>query len=264
MTINHAYNYMNRKLTGAARDDLCQALEGQPGIPPAVHRIARKEPQLLAYTADDLWGHITYTRYKADWQQICAILPTYLPDGVNGTIVYFADGDCEVLQHRITWVLDDLLEHLCTSKELLHRQSIRWMGGINRRRVPLVVSDAFCLVPVNTRIAQRRNDGTTGYVVLEYIDQVLPGSRWRSCHRDGEDLLSDYDNVLNHPQLLDEEISMLILKPMNDLSDVAKPFRMRDAYKLALRDSHITVQNNIYLAYQLLGVRAHISGEVNV
>ena len=74
----------------------------------------------------------------------------------------------------------------------------------------------------------------------------------RSLHRDEEDLLSDYDNVLNRPKSEAEEVSILVLK-----ADTAMPVRVRDAYKLALRDSAKTVKNNIILAYQLMKYREY-------
>ena len=247
--INIVHDRITRKLTASARHAVQQDLAGQPGIPPIQPRIARKEPQLLNPVQQELWEMSvpSYARYCTEWRHIYAILPAYLVDGTNGTIVYYTDGSYDISRNRITWVLNDLFEYLLTSKDILARQSIRWMGGINRRRVPLVVNDTFALVPVTCRQAQRRNDGTTGYVVLQHIHQVLPGEEWRSLHRDEEDLLSDYDNVLNRPKSEEDEVSILVLK-----SDTAKPFRVRDAYKLALRDSSLTVQSNIYLAHQVL------------
>ena len=257
--INNIYDPITRKLTSAARRTLQQELAGLPGVPPVAPRIARKNAELLQPFSDNpvqqaLWEDIIvpYARYCTEWDKICAILPAYLLDGTNGTHIYYIDGTYEILRNRITWVLDDLLEYLLTSKAILERHSIRWMGGIDRRRVPLVVNDTFCLVPVTCRAAERRNDGTTGYVVLKYIHQVLPGYAWRSCHRDEEDLLSDYDNVLNRPKSKAEEVSILVLK-----ADDTKSFRVRDAYKLALRDSSLTVQSNIYLAHRMLGVREY-------
>ena len=250
--INIVHDRITRKLTASARHAVQQDLAGQPGIPPIQPRIARKEPQLLNPVQQELWEDIIvpYARYCTEWDKICAILPAYLLDGTNGTHIYYIDGTYEILRNRITWVLNDLFEYLLTSKAILEWQSIRWMGGIDRRRLPLVVNNTFALVPVTCRAAERRNDGTTGYVVLKYIYQVLPGYAWRSCHRDEEDLLSDYDNVLNRPKSEADEVSVLVLK-----GDTATPFRVRDAYKLALRDSSLTVQSNIYLAHQLLGVR---------
>jgi len=242
--INAAFDHINRKLTAS----MCHTLQQEHGA------------------RCTLWGAdiAPYARYCTDWRSICAILPAYLPDGTNGTVVYFIDGSCEAVRHRITWVVDNLLEYMLTSKAILERQSIRWMGGSNRRRVPLVVDDTFCLVPVTCRVSRRRNDGVTGYVVLRYIQQVLPGHVWRSRHRDAEDLLADYDNVLNRPRTEEDEISILVLHPSAPAETAAlghipaQPLYMRDAYKLALRDSHTTVQSNICLAHQLLAYRDKI------
>ena len=263
--IDIIHDRMTRKLTASARKSLQHEYAGLPGIPPVAPHITRKEPELMPLVQQELWSEpiIPYARYCADWQKVCAILPAYLLDGTNGTHVYYTDGTCDVLANRITWVLDDLLDYMLTSKEILARHSVRWMGGTGRRRVPLVVNDTFALVPVTCRVPQRRNDGATGYVVLQHIHEVLPGHVWRSRHRDEEDLLSDYDNVLNRPKTIDDEVSILILKPDADNdtapygNPLAKPIHIRDTYKLALRDSAATVQSNIYLAHQVLGVREY-------
>lgn len=247
--IDHAFNHIHRKLTKTAQLQLQFAFANEPGIPPVEQRIARKEPQLLTALQDDLWAGVVppYARYKADWQSIAAILPTYLHDGANGTVVYYTDGSYDVLHNRIIWVLDDLLEHMLTSKRILEHQSIRWMGGIHRRRVPLVVNTTFTLVPVTCRLPERRNDGATGYVVLQHIQRVLPVSRWHSLHRDEEDLLQDYDTVLNHTELNPDDTGTVIL-----LNPTAEQKPLRQCSKLIVRDTAITVQNNIYLAHQLL------------
>lgn len=239
-----------RKLTAATAKQLQLDFAEQPGIPPLARRISRKKPELLQPKEGDLWAGIVtpYVRYKADWASICAILPTYLPDGTNGCIVHYIDGGYDILRNRLTWVLDDLLESMLTSKELLMRQSIRWMGGVNRRRVPLLVCDTFCLVPVTCREAERRNDGSTGYVVLHHVQAVHSGAEWRSRHRDQEDLLSDYDNLINQSQHVADGNENTILIFRNGVA----PYSERTAGKLAVRDSVRTVQNNIYLAYQLL------------
>lgn len=239
-----------RKLTAASAKQLQLDFSEQPGIPPLARRISRKKPELLQPREGDLWAGILtpYVRYKADWASICAILPAYLPDGTNGCIIHYIDGGYDILRNRLTWVLDDLLESMLTSKELLMRQSLRWMGGIHRRRVPLLVCDSFCLVPVTCKEVERRNDGSTGYVVLHHVKAVYSGAEWRSRHRDQEDLLSDYDNLLNPPQNGVEGNENTILIFRNGIA----PYSERTAGKLAVRDSVRIVQNNIYLAYQLL------------
>lgn len=112
-------------------------------------------------------------RYQTDWQSICAILPAYLPDGTNGTEVCYLDGTRETVGARLCWVLDDLLGYLRTSQAVLARQSRKLLGA-RARRVPLVLHEQFCLVPVKGRVILGANDSTLGYVVLHHVRQVTP------------------------------------------------------------------------------------------
>ena len=243
---------VSRKLSHAAQRDMQINYVGEPGIPPLGRKIGRKNLQLPSGNeVGERAVVFSQPRYHYQWDQVCAILPAYLPGGVNGCHVYFIDGTCDVYAHRMEWVLDHFLRHLLTSRKLVQEQSIQWMGGTDRRRVPLAVNDDLCLIPVNCRSTQRRNDGTTGYVVLRYIDTVYPIHKWRSCHRDEEDLYLDYHNyVLNHTQTnqspMDTALSILTLRPTNHCTT------QREQYKLILRDTHTTIQNNIYLGNQIV------------
>ena len=111
-------------------------------------------------------------RYKQDWRQICAILPTYLPDGTNGTEITYLDGTKEYIANRLCWVLDDLLGHLRSSKAILTAQSRRLLGD-KVYRVPLILCDEFILVPVKGREAIGKYDSLLGYIVLHYVTQIV-------------------------------------------------------------------------------------------
>ncbi|MBQ5701966.1 MAG: hypothetical protein IIV70_00065 [Peptococcaceae bacterium] len=111
-------------------------------------------------------------RYKQDWRQICAILPTYLPDGTNGTEITYLDGTKEYIANRLCWVLDDLLGHLRSSKAILTAQSRRLLGD-KVYRVPLILCDEFILVPVKGREAIGKYDSLLGYIVLHYVTQLV-------------------------------------------------------------------------------------------
>ena len=112
-------------------------------------------------------------RYKRDWQNICAMLPTYLDDGTNGTVVYYLDGTTEEVSARLQWVLDDLLRYMHSSIEVITSQS-RLRLGKNARRVPLIVTPDFCLSPIKARIPISRSDVGTGYLVLTHVQDVIP------------------------------------------------------------------------------------------
>ncbi len=115
----------------------------------------------------------TIPRYKREWRSICALLPAYLHDGTNGTMVTYLDGSDEAVGYRIPWVLDDLLGYLRTSRAVLTRQSKAYLGK-QARRVPLIASEEFSLVPVKGRDELAKGDGTVGYIVMEHVADVIP------------------------------------------------------------------------------------------
>lgn len=115
-------------------------------------------------------------RYKQDWQHICAILPAYLDDGTNGTQITYTDGREETVHYRVPWVLDDLLEYLCSSRSVLTAQSKAYLGKY-ARRVPLIVPHQLTLVPVKGREEHAKGHGTVGYLVLEHIVDVRPSTK---------------------------------------------------------------------------------------
>ena len=133
-------------------------------------------------------------RYKQDWQSICALLPVYLEDGTNGTKVIYLDGTAEEVAYRLQWVLDDLLLHLHTDREVLTKRSRMYLGR-TARRVPLVASEDFCLVPVKGREALLRNDGATGYVVLAHVADVIPRGKENRVYFTGGTYITVYDTT---------------------------------------------------------------------
>ena len=93
-------------------------------------------------------------------------MPSYLEDGTNGTAITFADNSKELISYRLPWVLDDLLGYLRTSS--------RAYLGKQARRVPLLASPQFCLVPVKGRTVYNKYEQVTGYVVLGHVEDVVP------------------------------------------------------------------------------------------
>ena len=132
--------------------------------------------------------------YKRDWRRICALLPAYLEDGTNGTMVTYIDGSEEAVEYRLQWVLDDLLGYLRTSRDVLTKQSKQYLGR-NARRVPLLVSPEFSLVPVKGREAIGAYDSVSGYVVLEHVVDVIPYGKTNRVYFNGGRYLSVYDST---------------------------------------------------------------------
>ena len=133
-------------------------------------------------------------RYKTHWQQICAVLPVYLPDGTNGTEILYLDGSTEQIPVRLCSVLDDMLFHLRSSVSVLTRQS-RTVLGQNARRVPLVLKQEFCLVPVKGREKIGRYDAVTGYVVLHHAEQLIQDETGVYIRFTGGTCVRVYDNL---------------------------------------------------------------------
>ena len=115
----------------------------------------------------------TIPRYKREWQRICALMPAYLEDGTNGTAITYLDNSKELIAYRLQWVLDDLLGYLRTNRAVLVKQSRGYLGK-QARRVPLLASPEFCLVPVKGRERISHSDTATGYVVLCHVEDVIP------------------------------------------------------------------------------------------
>lgn len=62
-------------------------------------------------------------RYKREWHNICVLLPAYLPDGCNGSMILYEDGGTEEIKASLSWLLDDLLDYLRSNKAVLQQQS---------------------------------------------------------------------------------------------------------------------------------------------
>ncbi len=113
-----------------------------------------------------------FPRYKQQWHSICAILPAYLDDGSNGTMIYYIDGTIQAISRSLTWVLNDLLQYLCTGKPLLMQKALEVFKERSIRRLPLAAAKDFTLVPVKGRQIVAEHDRVDGYIVLEYVQRV--------------------------------------------------------------------------------------------
>ena len=136
----------------------------------------------------------TIPRYKREWQDICALIPSYLEDGTNGTAITYLDNSKEFISYRLQWVLDDLLGYLRTNRAVLVKQSRGYLGK-QARRVPLLASPDLCLVPVKGRERISRSDTAAGYVVLRYVEDVIPCSSGNRVYFSGGTYITVYDTT---------------------------------------------------------------------
>ena len=123
-------------------------------------------------------------RYKRGWRDICALLPAYLPDGCNGSMILYEDGGVEEIKASLSWLLDDLLDYLRSNKAVLQQQSSEiavQMGKRNKRRLPLILNEAFLLLPVKARATFNRYHGVDGYVVLPKVANITEQNGKDGC-----------------------------------------------------------------------------------
>ncbi len=139
----------------------------------------------------------TTPRYKAQWQQICAITPEFLYNGTNGTIITYIDGSKDAIENRINWVVDDLLRYQRSSLPELVKHSRAYLGK-KARRVPLVLSETFTLMPIKAREIHSKNEGAVGYVVMSHVQDIVADEKSNiiRCTNGVEVRALDYPEVL--------------------------------------------------------------------
>jgi len=149
-------------------------------------------------------------RYRTEWRDVWALLPVYLPDGTNGTRIYYVNGTIEQSRARLSWVLEDLLARLHSSKEILQQQShrlLKQIGQSKRRRLPLFLTPDFGLMPVKARQPLSHSHAADGYVVYTMIAAIKErpdGAGSLILFKNGQQLL-----VLDSPRTLRENMQMM-------------------------------------------------------
>ncbi len=104
------------------------------------------------------------------WRDINYLGPAYGEQGGNSTL-FIMSGGSRLLDPRRTRTILSALARVF-SRDLV---SLREEGGRFLRRkqeVPLVLSPDMILVPIRTRCARCRDDGTTGYLVLDKVSEL--------------------------------------------------------------------------------------------
>ena len=187
-------------------------------------------------------------RYRQQWRNICAILPVYLPDGTNGCRIVYDDGTDEHIGARLSWVLDDLLGHRCSSRAVLQKQSQRMSDSAgmahHQRRLPLLLGDVLCLVPVKARRPYSRSHAADGYVVLSQVKGVSGAKKCSGAEDRREWDTSRYGaekhNTINYS---DEE---------KDTKDHGTELLLTGDRRITVLDRPRTVRENLRLAALLV------------
>lgn len=104
-------------------------------------------------------------------KEIVAIIPVYLQNIGNGTIVYTIDEGAWEIPKTIKTVIRQLCEYF----HLDLKVSRNYYGKILNIKniVPLVLNDDYIFSPVKTRKPFTKNDGSTGYINVKYIDEII-------------------------------------------------------------------------------------------
>jgi len=166
--------------------------------------------------------------YKAYWQHVSAILPAYLMDESNGTLILYDDGSIEQVNHTIKYVLDDWLSYHQSSTDTLRKQSMQWLGSKNQRRVPMILGHNLCLLPVQVRKGRSRNHAMTGYVILNKVKNIYTRHSFRAAG------------------------STLALSDAGDYTDNAAVIKFSDQLYLQAIDCKHTVENNLSIAMDMV------------
>lgn len=94
------------------------------------------------------------------------LVPVYYDDGGNYTEVWFDDGRKELERNRTVTVLANLTRFLGVNPR---QADTPWGKGGNRRATPIILLPEIILVPLLLRRPRYRDQGGTGYVVVQKI-----------------------------------------------------------------------------------------------
>ncbi len=185
-----------------------------------------------------------FYRYKAEvptwqqqWKQICAILPMYLPDDINGTIIYYDDAPPEIVYSTCGYVVEQLMQYLMTSSTILQKRSAQLLGVKDMRRTPMMHSCGLCLMPVKSRKPRSKSDAASGYVVMGKINATYSVKKERR-----PDTVRMTDLPEHYP-------------------DTATIIAFDSGLKLKVMDSRRTVNSNLALCLELMARRHELDDE---
>ena len=121
--------------------------------------------------------------YVAYWPYIMYIMPYYGENNRTNTEVCYFDGSTEQYECRCEYVVDQLAVALRVPLDIVKDRMEKILEqdkAGSSRKVPIVMGEGFCLVPLKFREELVPKTGTIGLGVMQYVASVdtLPdGSR---------------------------------------------------------------------------------------
>lgn len=110
--------------------------------------------------------------YQKRWRQILLIRPYYRADGRTASKIFYLDGSSDDLYCRCEQVVAELAQVFYTTVPLAQKRASKLLGESKERKVPILLHEDFCLVPLKFREEKQKNTGTIGYVVLRHVTEV--------------------------------------------------------------------------------------------
>lgn len=110
--------------------------------------------------------------YQKRWRQILLIRPYYRADGRTASKILYLDGSSDDLYCRCEQVVAELAQFFYTTISLAQKRASKLLGESKERKVPILLHEDFCLVPLKFREEKQKNTGTIGYVVLRHVTEV--------------------------------------------------------------------------------------------
>jgi len=118
-------------------------------------------------------------KYCREWidKGLCAVLPRYNADGLNGSDILFEDGSRCSHKRKVRAVLKEIAALYQKDMALIRRHATQALG--QKSMLPVSITSGMTLVPFKVRKPIGKDDGAVGYVfesAVISLEQAEQGS----------------------------------------------------------------------------------------
>ncbi|TJX12881.1 hypothetical protein E9840_11625 [Tissierella creatinini] len=111
--------------------------------------------------------------------KLIAVIPKYIPDQGNCTIIYTEKSEPLILENTITTVMKRIGRHYMVDLDAMKARN----GKLINISYPVPISlDDDVFIPIKVRKPFGKNDKSFGYVNLEYIDSIKTDNSFTIIH----------------------------------------------------------------------------------